>query len=194
MKKKYAIFQNCDSKVVATVEGTWEEVQQEMKKYSGVSARKVKEQEPPKSSPVPIVEQSSNDTLYRAYTDGSYRDGTKIGWAGVIVKGSNLITTLQGSLTNPELLPLRQIPGELKAAMEAVKWAKITGVKIVIHYDYEGVEKWVTGEWKAKNSITKSYVEWMTQHRAIYSFVKVKAHSGDRWNEMADSAASGEAV
>ncbi|MFQ9072177.1 MAG: hypothetical protein ACLR43_05120 [Faecalibacillus faecis] len=30
---------------------------------------------------------------------------------------------------------------------------------ISIYYDYEGIEKWVTGEWKAKKEITKNILK-----------------------------------
>ncbi len=40
-------------------------------------------------------------------------------------------------------------------AMNVVKWAQENGYPAVeIRYDYEGVEKWVTGVWRAKTPLT----------------------------------------
>ena len=41
-------------------------------------------------------------------------------------------------------------------AMYAVQWAFENGYSsVVLHYDYEGIEKWATGVWTAKNPHTK---------------------------------------
>ena len=32
-----------------------------------------------------------------------------------------------------------------------------------LFYDYEGIEKWVTGEWRAKNPLTQTYRDFMRE-------------------------------
>jgi len=39
--------------------------------------------------------------------------------------------------------------------------------KITIYYDYQGIEKWANGEWKAKKRLTKEYVEFIKDKNGI---------------------------
>ena len=52
--------------------------------------------------------------------------------------------------------------------------------KLTIYYDYEGIGKWATGEWKAKNKITQGYRDYIKQvkDKLELHFVHVKGHSG----------------
>ena len=63
--------------------------------------------------------------------------------------------------------------------------------KITIYYDYQGIEKWANGEWKAKKRLTKEYVEFIKDKKRLLSikFVKVPAHSGIKLNEEVDALA-----
>lgn len=58
-------------------------------------------------------------------------------------------------------------------------------------YDYLGIEKWSTGEWKAKKDLTKDYAAFMQKYMKIINieFEKVKAHTGVEFNEEADRLA-----
>ena len=49
----------------------------------------------------------------------------------------------------------------------------------------------VLGEWKANKEGTKAYRDFYQQaaRRMEIRFVKVKGHSGDRYNDMADNLA-----
>lgn len=48
--------------------------------------------------------------------------------------------------------------------MNAVQWAKEHEYPAVeIRYDYEGVEKWVTGVWRAKTPLTSKYAAHMQE-------------------------------
>ena len=75
---------------------------------------------------------------------------------------------------------------------ESINWAiQYNKTKITIYYDYEGIEKWATGEWKANKSITKDYVRFIGEKRNSLdiNFIKVPAHSGVRLNEEVDKLA-----
>ena len=77
-------------------------------------------------------------------------------------------------------------------AMYAAQWALVNGYEIIeIRYDYEGIEKWATNAWKANNTLTKKYAEFMRrkQTQIRISFRKVKSHSGDYYNEKVDKLA-----
>jgi len=57
-----------------------------------------------------------------------------------------------------KILAIRNVAGEMLGAMYAVKWAMVNGYKeIELRYDYEGIEKWVQGIWKAKNELAQKY-------------------------------------
>ena len=92
----------------------------------------------------------------------------------------------------PNLDVAAGLTGEMLGAMFAVKWALKNGFrKIEIRYDYEGVEKWVTGAWKSKTELTQKYAEAMRNWggKIAISFTKVAAHTNVYFNEMADELA-----
>ena len=93
---------------------------------------------------------------------------------------------------NSSWAEMRNVAGEIKAAILAMNYAISKGYKsITIFYDYQGIESWATGEWKAKKECTKAYKEYFDEISKIVdvSFIKVKAHSGDKYNNMADRLA-----
>ena len=63
--------------------------------------------------------------------------------------------------------------------------------KIYLHYDYTGIENWAVGNWKTNNIATKSYKEFIDSVSDVIKieFIKVDAHTGDYYNEMADTLA-----
>ena len=87
-----------------------------------------------------------------------------------------------------------QIGGELKAAMVALAWTinhSYTELEMV--YDYEGIRKWVTGEYKANKEMTKTYQLWMRNqieaHQILIYWTHVRGHTGHPGNERADQLA-----
>lgn len=124
-----------------------------------------------------------------AYVDGSYREG-KVGWGAVIVKDDELYGELSGLLDEEEVQGTRQVAGELKAVKEVIFWCKEQKVKeIYIYYDYTGIKEWITGAWKAKNSVTQDYRDYVRASGINIYWVKVKSHSGNRYNDKADKLA-----
>lgn len=124
------------------------------------------------------------------YVDGSWRPAypTKVGSAVIIVDGDKT-EELFFSKEDLELSKQRNVGGELRASMVAIKTAIDRGYdKVQIHYDYEGIEKWCIGVWKTKNKYTKAYKEYCREMMKYIKieFVKVDAHSGDYYNELAD--------
>ena len=124
-----------------------------------------------------------------AYVDGSYREG-KVGWGAVIVKDDELYGELSGVLDEEEVQGTRQVAGELKAVKEVIFWCKEQKIKeIYIYYDYTGIKEWITGAWKAKNSVTQDYRDYVRTSGINIHWVKVKSHSGNRYNDKADKLA-----
>lgn len=127
------------------------------------------------------------------YVDGSYEHSLlKYAFGCVFLMPDGTIYVENGSGNNPESAKLRNVTGEMLGSMFAVRWAIKNGFRRVeIRYDYEGVEKWVTGAWKSKTELTQKYADAMRRWSAQIqiSFTKVAAHSNVYFNEMADKLA-----
>lgn len=138
-----------------------------------------------------------------AYVDGSYsqctdKDGKRVG-----IYGSGIYLSLEGyaqpmeiSLgdNDPDLVGMHNIAGELKAVcylMKVLETELPEYKHLDLYFDYEGIEKWVTGEWKANKPVTKAYRNLMREYVKTYRIVfhNVMAHSGVRYNERADRLA-----
>ena len=128
-----------------------------------------------------------------AYVDGSFNpEVNRYAYGCVLIDPDGNIKELYGSGNDPEALKQRNVAGEMIASMLAVRHALKNGYNAVdIFYDYSGIECWVTGAWKAKNELTKSYRDWMNdkKNRLNISFFKVAAHTNDKYNEQADKLA-----
>ena len=128
-----------------------------------------------------------------AYVDGSYEHSIgRYAYGCVYLTPEGDIVTESGGDNKEEVATARNVAGEMLGAMHAVKWCMEKGYKsIKIFYDYEGIEKWARGMWKTNKSLTKKYAEYMRRQmeRIDISFEKVVAHTGDKYNEMADKLA-----
>ncbi|MPN00806.1 hypothetical protein SDC9_148004 [bioreactor metagenome] len=127
-------------------------------------------------------------TSYEVYTDGSYYNG-QYSWAYAFVKDDEVVYEDSNTGTSPEAAKMRNVAGEIAAALYAVKRAAELGVTIRIYHDYAGIAFWVTGEWRAKNEFTQKYAKLMNEYRGVYVFEKVKAHTGNKFNEYVDKKA-----
>lgn len=128
-----------------------------------------------------------------AYVDGSYEHSLqKYAFGCVFLLPDGTIYVENGSGVNLDTAKLRNVSGEMLGAMFAVRWAIKNGFsQVELRYDYEGIEKWVTGAWKSKTELTQKYAasmrKWMEAIRI--SFTKVAAHTNVYYNEMADQLA-----
>lgn len=128
-----------------------------------------------------------------AYVDGSYEDSIKkyaFGCVFILPDGS--IYTKFGNGDNEQSLQHRNVTGEMLGAMYAARCAILNGYKeLELRYDYEGLEKWVTGAWRSKTELTQKYAAYMREcGKSIHlKFTKVPAHSNVKYNELADALA-----
>ena len=145
-----------------------------------------------KEQEVPKIEEKANNQLV-AYVDGSFDEKIgKYAFGCIILTPRGETIRESGNGNEPDSLAIRNVAGEMLGAMYAVQWAIKNGYRnLELRYDYEGIEKWAQGEWKAKNTLTQKYANFMKSKADILkiSYQKVKAHSGDLYNEEADKLA-----
>ena len=130
--------------------------------------------------------------MFTAYTDGSYKKDSKgeygVGWGFVLLKGGVIIHEECGRCD--EYVSMRNVVGECRAVIELLGYCEELGVKeLNICHDYEGVAKWITGEWKAKNEMTQRYRKFVLESPIEIDFTWVRGHSDNPWNDYADKLA-----
>lgn len=127
-----------------------------------------------------------------AYVDGSFIDGMYGGGYVVFSPDGKIIYQDCGiGRDEPELLAMRNISGEMTAAMRATSWIDYhVGCGVIVH-DYTGLAKWVTGEWQTSKKYTEMYVKYMKPFYTldIIKFEWVKGHTNNTGNEIADKLA-----
>lgn len=127
-----------------------------------------------------------------AYVDGSY-DHSQLRYAyGCVLVLPNEEVTLNGSDNQEDYVSMRNVAGEIMGSQQAILWAIENGYKkVTIYYDYEGIEKWANGIWKANKPGTQRYKAFVAEKRQEIEifFQKVAAHTGVKYNEMADRLA-----
>ena len=122
-----------------------------------------------------------------AYVDGSYVDG-RFSY-GAVIACDGAIKKLSDAMDDPDLATMHNVAGEIKGAEAAIRYAVEHNCReLWIYYDYEGIEKWATGQWKTNKDGTKAYKAFCDSMKNLLDihFVKVKGHSGDKYNDMAD--------
>ncbi|MDO5558405.1 MAG: ribonuclease H family protein [Oscillospiraceae bacterium] len=190
---------------------TWEECQKQTKGFSGAvfkSFSTKKEAEDYLNVKTEEIKDSvteSDNGVVHVYTDGSYNEETKqYGYGFVIVAQNEILTVVSNYGNDSKYIESRNISGEVMAVIDAVQllckpmlysvFECEKHLKIVLHHDYIGLSKWVSGEWKSKKAISVKYVDFMRLTHEIFKnvdivFEHVKGHTGDKYNELADKLA-----
>lgn len=145
--------------------------------------------------PVYLPLPSPNVTVF--YTDGSNNPEARIPGYGFVIAQKGMLksdtVTFSGETNEEGLRPLRNIAGEIMAAMKAVQFALKNGLTdIELRYDYAGVGEWVSGKFTTENNpYYEKYADWMRRmgQKINITYTQIPGHSGDYYNEMADVAA-----
>lgn len=128
-----------------------------------------------------------------AYVDGSYDKRTeRAGFGAILIEDDKVIHEASKEIAINKDDNLWNVSAEIGGVLYAVNYAISNQYdKIHVHYDYAGLEKWATKEWRANKPTTKEYQKQMEQlmHQIKVDFIKVKAHTGDFYNERADDLA-----
>ncbi len=137
------------------------------------------------------AETAPREGAVTAYVDGSYNIRTKVFAYGAVIFDNGEVM-MNGAFSDEELAKMRNVAGEIKGAMAAMSYCAERGIKkLDLYYDYEGIEKWCTGEWKTNKRGTAEYKAFYDalKDKLNVRFIKVKGHSGDKYNDMADRLA-----
>ena len=133
----------------------------------------------------------------RAYVDGSFDSASGRFSCGVVIietgaEGSVETTELNAAFDDEEAAQQRNVAGEIMGSKLAIDHCMANGIKSVeIYHDYEGIGAWADRRWKANNPLTQGYRDFVAEARKSMDikFVKVKAHAGNKYNELADRLA-----
>lgn len=130
--------------------------------------------------------------MFSLYVDGSYSKlKGKASWGYILLDQNEVIIKKDNGIC--QFHEMWQVNGELEATTRGLTAAISLNIKnVTIFYDFKGIQCWPKRIWKAKKPGSIKYVQDMDDliKQINYSFVKVKAHSGDQYNEMVDKLAS----
>lgn len=178
---------------------TWGECEAQVKGYSGAVYKKFPTYEEAENFVYNIERNVEEKDMFSikeneaiAYVDGSFDATNKIYSYGVILFTTKGKFTYSQKEDDKNLVDMRNVAGEIRGAMVVMKEAiNMNKDVLYLHYDYEGIEKWAKGEWKTNKYGTQKYKEYYDSIKDILKveFIKVKAHSGDKYNEEADKLA-----
>lgn len=171
---------------------SWDECKKQVEKFSGAVYKSFTSLEDAKNF-IKLEKEKIVDYGLIAYVDGSYNIKTKeYGFGCILIEGQKVIKELSGKGDKEALVSMRNVAGEILGSLAAMKFALENGYPgVCIYYDYEGIEKWANGLWRANKIGTQNYQKLVNEYRKKIniSFIKVLAHSGDFFNERADKLA-----
>ena len=131
------------------------------------------------------------DGVY-AYIDGSFDRISGIYGSGVVIVDGDKRHEYKHAGNREDYAQLHNVAGELEAAKFVMWYAVDKKIKeITLFYDYQGIEAWAVGDWKANLPYTQDYVKFYNKVKTAVkvNFVKVKAHTGIELNEVVDKLA-----
>ncbi|SHF02145.1 ribonuclease H family protein [Clostridium fallax] len=200
-KKVYAIKEgfdfNTNEKIENKIVSTWSEC---LKYVKGVKGAKYKSFEDINKAKEFLAEGSKmlkkgvdeypKDCL-NIYVDGSYNIKTKKYAYGLVAVRNDVIEYIDsGASEDTSQSNIRQIAGELEAAIKGVQYAlSKKEKKVLIFHDYEGIAHHATGFWERREESSIKYYNKMNELIKLgieVIFVKVDSHTGELFNELAD--------
>ena len=183
----------------------WEECKAQVHGFAGAEYKRFKTMEEARNyiqngtqtnlknkKPAAINQQSIEEDTIIAYVDGSYNGSeTDFSYGMVILDGKQELK-FSKKISNHQLASMNNVAGEIAGAMAAMDYAvSHNKKKVMIYHDYEGIAKWCLGEWKTNREGTKAYKQYYNEmvKKVEIEFVKVKGHSNDKYNDLADELA-----
>ena len=187
----------CLGKYYAVKEGkkpgiyeSWDDCKEQVNGYSGAVYKSFTNKEDALNF-IKGEEKKEKSENY-AYVDGSFLlEDFEFSYGAVIFHNGEM-KEFSEKFSDPELVTMRNVAGEIKGAEFVMRYCLENNItEIDIYYDYMGIEKWCTGEWKANKPGTIDYRDFYNsiKDKLKVNFVKVKGHSGDKYNDLADKLA-----
>lgn len=141
-----------------------------------------------------IVSKDIVDGFIVAFCDGSFdKEMNRYSYGVVLIDSEKKESTLCGYGSNEKYVSTKNIIGEVFGSINAMDWAVSNGYeKIKIYHDYEGISKWISGEWEAKSDVAKTYTSiYKAKFEGVLEvvFEHVKGHSNNKYNDKADEIA-----
>lgn len=174
---------------------TWDECKKQTSGYSGAAFKSFPTEEEAKAFVLgtlyDTVDEGAVSEVY-AYVDGSFLKEKSMFSFGAVIFHNGEEKHFSKAFDDPELVSMRNVAGEIKGAEFVMRYCLDNGISSVdIYYDYAGIEKWCTGEWQTNKSGTIKYAAFYKEasKKLTVRFVKVKGHSGVKYNELADKLA-----
>ena len=133
--------------------------------------------------------------MIEAYVDGAFGKNSKgyeiPAWAFIVLNDEeekDIEYEEYGCEIPAEYFEHRNVAGEIYSVKKLIEFCQENDEReVLIHNDYEGLEKWATGAWKTNKELTKSYKEFLDNSGVNIKWEKVDAHTGQKWNEYVDS-------
>jgi len=202
-KKFYAVRKGIQTGIF----NSWEECKKQIDGFSGAEYKGFLTENEAKLFLEVVVEEvaaTTNETIddevfniddetLVAFVDGTYsKESDLYGYGIVFVNNKGEEDTLYGSDDNKSYIESKNVAGELEGVKLAITHALVQEYrKIIIYYDYEGIEKWANKSWAANKAVSKDYVDFIDgmKFNLEIVFKKVIAHTGIKYNEKADNLA-----
>lgn len=185
MKKYYAVKNGRKIGIF----GTWEKCKAQVDGFSGAEYKSFAKKTEAEAY---LKGESSEISGNFAYVDGSFNAVTNEFSFGAVINIDGVENEFSAKFSDTELAAMRNVAGEIKGAEFVMKYCVAQGIsEIDLYFDYNGIEKWCTGEWKANKEGTVHYRNFYLsiKDKLKVNFKKVKGHSGDRLNDRADRLA-----
>ena len=172
----------------------WEECKAQVDGYSGAIYKSFNNTDDALEYIGAVKNKEAPECEVKVYVDGSYdvRTGDYSYGMVVLLSDGTTYQTYRAFSHDNEASSMRNVTGEIEGAKAAIDYAILHGYKsLAIYYDYEGIERWCTGEWHCNKKATKQSKEFYDKaiKSLVIHFIKVKGHSGNRYNEIADKLA-----
>lgn len=128
------------------------------------------------------------------YTDGSHDKKTgRYSYGVVALLPNGEIHTFGQAMSNPKFAKTWNIAGECEGLLAGLSFCKAHGYnRVRICHDLQGLSHWIRGYFKAATSTTTNLVNRFFAHYSDMEvgFAKVKGHSGQEFNDLADKLAN----
>lgn len=188
MKKYYAVRKGRNPGIYET----WEDCQKEIYRFSGAEYKSFTSFDDAKAFMDGTKKEVHSESEAVAYVDGSFLLEKAMFSYGAVLFYNGEELHFNEAFSDPELVSMRNVAGEIKGSEFIMRYCLEHGIKSIdIYYDYEGIEKWCTGAWRANKFGTRHYADTykeISQYVDIH-FIKVRGHSGDEYNDLADKLA-----